>query len=364
MIIQNSKLYPMKKALPILLSMIFFITIVDVLQAQDPVFSQFYTSPLQTNPALTGVYDGKFRVHLNYKQQWNSILDTRPFKTMAFGYDMRHPVGRDDFFSWGVTALRDEAGEGNFTKNIGGLNLSYMKALGGGGYRRADQYLIGGFQVAYGQFSLDPDRLWFSSQFNTGTEVIDPSLDPNVNGMINDSSDPYLDMSAGLMWYSVFDKNMSMYFGGALFHANAPKYTFLNADGKEQIDTRWMAQFGGELPLNHQLSVLPGVIVTGQGPSLLSIFGLNFRYTNRDWRELAIRAGAWGHVSKDEIDNFSVPTITFTAILEVERLNIGLSYDVNANKLSEPTNSRGGFELSLIYIHPGSRKEKVNCPKM
>ena len=127
---------------------------------------------------------------------------------------------------------------------------------------------------------------------------------------------------------------------------------------------RWLGQFGGELPLNHQLSILPAVIVTGQGPSLLSIFGVNFRYTNRDWREVAIRAGVWGHVSKDVEGGMSFPTTTFSAILEMERWNIGISYDVNNFKLSEPTNNRGGFELSLIYVHPATRKEKVNCPKL
>ena len=66
---------------------------------------------------------------------------------------------------------------------------------------------------------------------------------------------------------------------------------------------------------------------------------------------------------KDEIDNFSIPNYTVSTTLEMDRLQIGISYDVNANKLSEPTNGRGGVELSLIYVHPGTRKEKVNCPK-
>ena len=342
-------------------------------KAQDPIFSQFYASPMQTNPAMTGLFDGKFRFSANYKQQWNSILQSKPYRTTSAGFDMRTAVGRDDFFSYGITGLRDEAGVSGFTRNVGSANLAFMKQLGGG-YRSADQYLIGGVQVGAGQFRLNSDNLWFSTQFNNATESIDQSI-PNGE-LINSSTDVYIDMNAGLMWYSVFDDNKSLYFGGAIFHANAPKFSFIDANGKETLDMRWMAQLGGELPLNDQLSVLPGVIVTSQGPSLLSIAGANFRYTNRDWREVAIRAGAWMHVSKNAEFNensaglqsnsttFGIPAYTISTILEMGRLNVGISYDVATNRLSTPTNNRGGFELSLIYIHPATRKEKVACPKL
>jgi Type IX secretion system membrane protein PorP/SprF len=47
--------------------------------AQDPQFVQFYASPLQLNPAMTGVHPGKWRVIANYREQWNSILDSKPY---------------------------------------------------------------------------------------------------------------------------------------------------------------------------------------------------------------------------------------------------------------------------------------------
>ena len=134
--------------------------------------------------------------------------------------------------------------------------------------------------------------------------------------------------------------------------------------GEETIDMRWMAQFGGEFPLSDELSVLPAVIATGQGENLLSIVGANFRYNNHDWREVAIRAGAWMHLVKDVENPISVPTYTVSAILEMGRLNVGVSYDIAANQLSTATNNRGGFELSLIYVQPATRKVKTVCPKL
>jgi type IX secretion system PorP/SprF family membrane protein len=331
-------------------------------EAQDPQFSQFYNSPLQLNPAMAGVHPGKWRVIANYREQWNSILDTRPFRTVSASFDARSRVGRGDFIAYGVTLLRDQAGKSSYLRQSGDFTLSYMKQLDGSRYRGYDQYLIGGVQLGIGQHSIDYQNLWFSTQFDNGTELVDRTL--ATGETLDETSGIYANINAGLLWYAVFEDNKSLYIGGSLQHVNAPKVSFNQLDGEESLDTKWVAHAGGELPFNHNFSLLPAVAVMGQGPSMQSIFGLNLRYTNRDWQELAIRTGAWGHLVKDLNKSLAMPAVTFTAILEVERWNIGISYDVNANQLSAPTNGRGAFELSLIYYQPATRKEKVNCPKL
>ena len=45
------------------------------IHAQDPHFTQFYTSPLTVNPAYTGFFeDANWRVISNYRRQWVSQL--------------------------------------------------------------------------------------------------------------------------------------------------------------------------------------------------------------------------------------------------------------------------------------------------
>lgn len=332
------------------------------LYAQDPQLVQFYNAPLQLNPAMTGVHPGKWRASANYREQWSSILDTRPFRTVSASFDMRSPVGQGDFFAYGFTALRDEAGKSSYTRMAGDFSVSYMKQLDGSRYSQYDQYLIGGIQAGLGQHSLDYSHLWFSSQFDLVMEQIDYNL-PNLEN-IDETSSLYPNVSAGLLWYGVFGNNKSLYAGGALHHVNAPKVSFISQDGEETLDMKWVAHAGGELPFNQRFSVLPALAVIGQGPSLLSLSGLNFRYTNRDWKEIAIRVGGWMHLVKDAEKTLSVPAITFVSILEMERLGIGISYDVGINKLAAPTNGRSAFELSVIYYHPASKREKVNCPKL
>ncbi len=335
--------------------------LVGALQAQDPQFIQFYNAPLQLNPALTGVHPGKWRVVANYRSQWNSLLDTRPYRSLGASFDLRIPVGRHDFMAVGINALRDQAGLAEYLRQEAAVSLSYLKQLDGG-YGSYSQFLIGGVQAGIGQHSLAYQNLWFTTQFDPNTEQVDHTL-PNGEAL-NSSTGIYPDIDAGLVWYAVFDDNQSLYFGGALHHVNRPKVSFNDADGEESMYTKWVLQAGGEIPFSHQFSILPAAAVIGQGKNMIALYGLNFRYTNRDWKEVALRAGAWGHLVKDHQQTLATPAITFTTILEIERWNIGLSYDVNANQLAAPTNGRGAVELSLIYYHPATRKEKVVCPKM
>ncbi|MEO1263243.1 MAG: PorP/SprF family type IX secretion system membrane protein [Bacteroidota bacterium] len=347
-----------------LLTTFVFATIFSLqLVAQDPQFSQFYASPMQLNPAMTGVFPGQWRAVANYRQQWNSILNTRPFRTISASFDAKVPVGRGDFFSFGMTTLRDEAGIADYNRTSVDLSLSFMKQLGGSRYRGADQFLVGGVQVGFGQHNISPEKLWFSNQFNTTTEEIDQSINSGEN--IESSSDLFLNVNAGLLWYAVFDDNQSLYVGGAIHHVNQPEVSFLANSSEGTLESKYTVHLGGEIPFNSRLSILPAVAVVSQGPSLISLYGANFRLTNRDWKEIAIRAGAWGHLVKDVEGSIASPAVTFTTILEIERWNIGLSYDLAANQLAPPTNGRGAFEVSLIYYQKSAgRKYRVECPKM
>src|SRR5882724_143846 len=57
--------------------------------SQDLHFSQFMNSPLVTNPANTGfIPDGDYRLGINYRNQWSSIMAV-PYKTMSAFGDMQ-----------------------------------------------------------------------------------------------------------------------------------------------------------------------------------------------------------------------------------------------------------------------------------
>jgi len=72
-------------------------------EAQDPHFSQFNAAPLQLNPAMAGVYEGQFRVGINYRDQWGSVLGPVPYQTSNVSFDFRVYAFKDDYFGlWGA----------------------------------------------------------------------------------------------------------------------------------------------------------------------------------------------------------------------------------------------------------------------
>lgn len=331
-------------------------------EAQDPRFSQFYAAPLHLNPAMTGVFEGRWRVNINYRDQWSSILADRPFRTIAGAFDMRYHVAGGDYFGVGLNILRDQAGDANFSINKGALSFAFLKQVAGGKYRTDAQYLVAGAQLGAGQHSFDWSKLWFSSQYDPGSGAPNtsaPNLEPGYTGDVQ-QNEIYMDFNAGLMYYALFGDNTSIYAGGSLFHLNAPKIGFFSPND-EEMNMRWLGHAGGEIPLTDELSVLPAVMAMGQGPSFETTFGGNFRYSNNDWNELALRAGLWVRntrtFSGSHFESFIV-----TAVLEMERWNLGISYDITSSSLKTANNSRGAFELSLIYTHPAQTRYKTKCP--
>ncbi len=351
----------MKKRYTSLLPLFLLVVLADFALAQDPHLAQFYAAPTFYNPAMAGVHVGKSRFVVNYREQWNSVMATTPFRTFAASFDLRQRVGRSDYFAWGMQASADFAGRSNYTRQSGALMASFLKQLAGGRYTRTSQYLVAGVQVGAGQHSINFDNLWFSSQFDLSEERVDFNA-PSGEMLLN-ATRPYLNFNAGLLWWAIFDDNFSLYLGGAMHHLNAPSISFVDNAEPYEIPVRWLGQIGGELPLSREMSLLPGVLVMGQGPSMIAMFGSAIRYTNRDWNEVALRFGMWGNVVNDYIAPKAFSNLTVSTILEMTQWQIGISYDVNMARLAAPTNNRGALELSFIYIQPAKRREKVNCPR-
>lgn len=337
---------------------VFFFHFLQFATAQDPRFSQFYTAPDQLNPALNVVYDGQMRFIINYRDQWSSVLNEVPFRTLAVHYDYRLPIGRNDYFSIGVNALQDEAGLSRLKRTKGHLNAAYMKYLGGG--KKRDFYLVAGTQIGIGQHSLDWSDLWFSQQYDAANEVIDFSL---PSGEIESrTGSVFPDFSAGMLWYMI-GENASFYAGGAIYHLNSPNISIFEG-AEDRLKQRYVGHFGGEVGLTAYLSLLPAASVFLQGPATDINIGTNFRYTSGELNELALRIGGWAHLTGKQAGGLAFEAFTVTGMLEMPTWTIGLSYDVNTSQLTPATNARGAFEVSFVYvIREKGRKSKVVCPK-
>lgn len=339
-------------------------TFYSLTQAQDSHFSQFYHVAHQINPALIGVYNGNFRAAVTYRDQWATVLGGSPYRTAVATFDVLKPILKGDYIGLGATVLHDEVHISNFSQDRAHVGFSYMKKLGAGRRRSGGQYLIAGGQVGLGRNGFERPNLWFTEQYDERSGSIDRLL-PSGENFNNLQTPTFLDANAGALWYNVFNENQNIYFGGAIHHLTSPNVSFID-DGTAVLDRKFVVQLGGEFPIskNDELTLLPSVVAQKQGQATNILAGGNFRYTHREWREVALRIGGWGHVVNKLESGFLMNAFIVSTTLETERLNIGLSYDLNTSNLSLATNARGAFEIAVVYTQPSKgRKWRVDCPK-
>ena len=94
--------------------------ILEFANAQDKHFTQFYAAPLTLNPALTGAFNGSYRVGGIYRDQWRNALD-EPYTTFETAIDVRFPVELDrrykDAFAVGLMFYSDKVSSIDFNTN-------------------------------------------------------------------------------------------------------------------------------------------------------------------------------------------------------------------------------------------------------
>src|SRR3954466_9509295 len=114
---------------------VFALLLTGILKAQDPHFSQFFSSPLTLNPAFTGKFDGQLRLAANHRDQWPSI--PKAYVTTSASVDfsiLKNKIPDGDVFGIGFSGLSDQSADAALKLNYGSMSLSYHKALDDNGY--------------------------------------------------------------------------------------------------------------------------------------------------------------------------------------------------------------------------------------
>ncbi len=325
--------------------------------AQDIHFSQFYMSPLNLNPALTGVMNCNHRLTANYRNQWASILKQNAYNTFSASYDQKMPIGRYDYWGIGGTLWGDKAGSLEFGTLTARMSGSYSKKMGG--YRRKAHYLVVGADLGLSQRSINTLNAQWPSQHD-GNGGFDGQLPGEI---IDDPKFLFLDVSAGLLWFSVFNENANFYIGGAFSHLNKANQSFGN---KENIPlySKFTFHAGGERMIAQKIGIQPGIVAFFQGPSFQVNAGTSFKFILGNSRRYnqAFQLGAWARISNKLDSGKLMDALILSSRFEYEHFTIGFSYDINTSSLSRASNYNGAFEFALLYKICGPERRGVYCP--
>ncbi len=326
--------------------------------AQDIHFTQFYQSPLNLNPAMTGVMNCNSRAIVNYRNQWAAVLGSNAYNTYSASYDRKIPVGRTDYFGVGGSAWGDVAGESRFGTTQGRFSMSYSKKLGG--RRKSAHYLVLGADAAITQRKIAQGDLRWPNQI-TGS-----GFDPTISSgeIINDFDFLYADISGGLLWFSVLDEYNNWYIGAAMAHLNQPNVSFLGDDAAT-LFTKTTIHAGGQFQVAPKMSILPYFIILMQGKHREVNAGASARFAlgpNRNSSQ-SWQIGGWYRVGARTEGGIISDAIIVSTRFNFDQMGIGFSYDLNVSELRQGGAGNGAFELSLSYLICGPENRGVYCPK-
>lgn len=327
-----------------------------VIRAQDQQFTQFYATPLTLNPAMTGGFEGRYRVGMVYRDQWRKVLDN-PIRTYALGADLRFKApGKsvyDDALGLGLMFFNDKVNVVDFSTTQIALSAAYHKSLG------ADnrQYLSLGIQGGLTQRNVNYESLEFQDEFDGSTGYTLPTGEP-----LPANNFSYADFNVGLNYAARFGRTGAVFVGAALHHFLEPKVSFYgkSADG-DKLFMKISGQIAANIPMGKtRTSFMPRVLFAKQGPHMQVNAGANFRTAMGKYGSTAFHIGGWVRPVRSE-DSFGLDAVVALVGIEVSNVLFGLSYDINPKALSFGQR-QGAFEISIAYLGE-YENEEILCPK-
>jgi type IX secretion system PorP/SprF family membrane protein len=315
------------------------------LHAQDIHFSQFFQVPLGLSPAAIGAFEGDYRVHGVFRQQWRSV--TVPYRTFALGGDARNVKGVEGLGA-GIWMYNDRAGDGNLNTFHLSIGASYRYDLPD----NEGHSIQGGFQAGFTNITLDPNEFRWDAQYNGSF------YDPNLSSGETFQRDglTHSDVHLGVMYRFFESHRISQQAGVALYNITTPEIGFFDSPGAP-LDMRFVVHAIVHRPMNELWDIQPMFQYMQQGKFTEFDIGASVRRVLYDQYGFvqAVRAGLY-YRSKDAGYIF--------AGLDQGDWQFGLSYDINLSQLVPASRNRGGLEMSAVYIirkRPIPKKYRV-CP--
>lgn len=326
-------------------------------QAQDIHQTQYFSSPLTLNPALTGLVRGDLRLSANYRQQWGSVT-AHPYTTGIVSFDMATAKGKlnnGDAIGVGLLGSYDKAGVGSLQNINVGLSVAYHKALG-----TEKQHTISlGVQGVLVQKSVDFNALKFEDQFDpaTGTTI-------QATGEVFPNKDlNYPDFNVGLMYSGRVSQHATAYAGASMYHITQPTETFLNSNFN--IHRRTTAYLGGSFDLNENMVLYASALYQSQASATEVLVGaaagfvLNPGHDKEYQQNTVLYLGGWYRYGDGVCPYVG---------LEWTKMTLGISYDVNTSSFTPATNGNGAYEISLIFNGKINKRDanptyNFSCPK-
>ena len=316
---------------------------------QNLHYTLYQFAPTQLNPALTGAFEGTFRVGGIYRDQWSSAASSfsAGYKSPLLYVDAPLIKGfrKNDWVGAGITFFRYQAGASKFSDSGGMMSVAYHFGLGKSGQNVLS---IGG------QFGSVSRKTGFFDDLDFRDGIIaGVSQEPkderkgnystwNAGAHLSVSPNKLTNFRIGLSAINLTQSRVSLGQGNSELDMNINAFAQYNRVLTDNLRMSPTIYYQNAGPISRiAAQALFGLLVKPEKPMILN-FGLGYQAS--DASDVEVILGA-----------------------EIKDLKIGFSYDVNVGGFTEATNSFGSFELGVSYIAKIHKKPKVKpvifCPR-
>lgn len=298
--------------------------------AQDIHFSQFFNTPIQTNPGNTGFHDEQYRFAANQRVQYRSISGN-PYNTFAISADGNN-IPKLGKLNAGVDFLHDITGDSHYRTIAANLNLAYSI------WESTDtsHKIQAGLGLGFTQQRFSLDDLTWNNQYN-GISY-DPNLPSNEN--FTRQKLAYMNLSAGLSYQGNLSPEWWLEGGLAAFNLLGPQQNFDAL--KSSLERRFHLFGRAQYQINPLWFLQPAISLMHQGPYNEIISGASVKYVLKDDRGIytALYGGTYYRLKDAGYLKFGA---------DYNQWHAAISYDFNLSNLKPASSYRGGWEIAVIY---------------
>lgn len=326
----------MKTRLSLIFSFVLIIISNTITAQSDPHFTQYYVYPSWLNPALTGAFDGQYRVSGIYRSQWGNI--STPYSTQGVSAEFT----TNSNMNYGVSILNQTAGDGGYRYTTAYGNLAFT----GVRFGAMEQHrVVLGLQAGLIQRRFDPSKLTFGDQWNPVSGYNPGNATADILSTKTASS---FDMGAGALYFDATpNRKANFYAGFSVSHLTKPTDKFSGEDAT--LPMRTTVHGGLRIRFSDMFSLTPNVLYLKQGTAEEKMVGAYGQIKAGVETDFLIGANY-------RFDDALTPFVGFTH----KKFVLGASYDVNASDLGKVVKGSNSFEISLSF----TGKKNVKTPEI
>ncbi|MBK8700114.1 MAG: PorP/SprF family type IX secretion system membrane protein [Saprospiraceae bacterium] len=329
-----------------ILKIVVLLTFYFPIVGQDLHYSQFYNSPMNLNPAYTGVFNGEKRFNLSYRNQWKFVPVS--WTTFSAAYDFKHYLGDDrHFLGFGGNLNYDRQGDSKLSLTGINAGASYTRSLNAHNLITAG-VMVGFSTRAFNTNNLTWDKQWDGVAFNPSA----PSGENFDYQRVN-----LLETALGLNYRWQQSSRTKFDLGIGAYHLNQPGTTFYNAPN-ESLPIHFTFSAIGDVKVMDMLDIQLSALHQVQEMYKETLYGglLKIHVNQKRGKETEIHAGLGYRTAGSTIPTFAIKFNEWYA---------SFSYDLDATNFNKIVSSnRGGPEFHVRYIMKTVRplRDRKICP--